>query len=430
MEHASRLTELSISRGVLLQSSGRRHHNKAKRGTSVMSFLKTRHCLVATLCMLSPLFCVAQKAAVINEVSYLSFEVPGALGTYPMSINASMAVTGYYYVSSTETRGFLRNQDGTITTFSVRDGVWTEPESINAAGDITGYYEDFPAQSTGFQGGLPHGFIRYADGRTVTFNGPTSGEAGSQAQPISINDWGEVVGNYPFPNYAAVVFVRSAGGSFIFNFDLALGAANATVATGFNDGGTIIGYVEPGGSYRYGYTVDLRGIHDDVFDKFDVPVGGVQNEVTTPESINDVGAIAGWYNFFKTCLGCAATFGAGGFVRSPQGVFTLFNPPGTLVTLPQTGLWEESTTASSLSLSAPHRLSINHAGTITGSYLDVEGAQHGFVRNPYGTITSFDPPRGRQTTATGINDSGVITGSCYYDWNNQIAEGFLRVPQP
>jgi hypothetical protein len=49
---------------------------------------------------------------------------------------------------------------------------------------------------------------------------------------------------------------------------------------------------------------------------------------------------------------------------------------------------------------------------------------------PYGTITSFDPPRGKQTTATCINDSGVIAGSYYYDWNNQIAEGFLRVPQP
>jgi len=28
------------------------------------------------------------------------------------------------------------------------------------------------------------------------------------------------------------------------------------------------------------------------------------------------------------------------------------------------------------------------------------------------------------------NDSGVIAGSYFYDWNNQIAEGFLRVPQP
>ena len=71
------------------------------------------------------------------------FQVPGALGTYPMSINNSMTVTGYYYVSPTETRGFLRDADGTITTFDVDVAgvVWTEPESINARGNITGFYE-------------------------------------------------------------------------------------------------------------------------------------------------------------------------------------------------------------------------------------------------------------------------------------------------
>jgi hypothetical protein len=79
--------------------------------------------------------------------------------------------------------------------------------------------------------------------------------------------------------------------------------------------------------------------------------------------------------------------------------------------------------------SQQHRLSINQEGTITGSYTDTDGAQHGFVRNPYGTITKFDPPRGRQTTATSINDCGVIVGSYYFDWNAQIAEGFLRVPK-
>jgi hypothetical protein len=58
-----------------------------------------------------------------------------------MSINASMAVTGYYYVSPAVTRGFLRDADGTITTFDVGGAVWTEPESINAAGNITGFYQ-------------------------------------------------------------------------------------------------------------------------------------------------------------------------------------------------------------------------------------------------------------------------------------------------
>ena len=112
-------------------------------------------------------------------------------------------------------------------------------------------------------------------------------------------------------------------------------------------------------------------------------------------------------------------------MRSTQGIVTLFNPPGTIVTLPESGFMEDGG-----SLSAPHQLSINQAGNITGSYVDAEGAQHGFVRNPYGTITSFDPPRGGKTTATSINDSGVIAGSYYYDWNNQIAQGFLRLPEP
>jgi hypothetical protein len=46
-----------------------------------------------------------------------------------MSINASMAVIGYYHVSSTETRGFVRNQDGDITT--------------SASGTACGYLDEF-----------------------------------------------------------------------------------------------------------------------------------------------------------------------------------------------------------------------------------------------------------------------------------------------
>jgi uncharacterized membrane protein len=74
-------------------------------------------------------------------------------------------------------------------------------------------------------------------------------------------------------------------------------------------------------------------------------------------------------------------------------------------------------------------LSMNSEGTITGSYENTEGIEHAFVRNPYGTITSFDPPRGVQTTATSINDNGVIAGSYYYNLDSQNAQGFLRIPK-
>jgi hypothetical protein len=78
---------------------------------------------VVALCGFSPLLCAAQEGIASDEVSYLSFQVPGALGTYPMAINNSMTVTGYYYVSATVTVGFLRDPTGAITTFSIRGGV-------------------------------------------------------------------------------------------------------------------------------------------------------------------------------------------------------------------------------------------------------------------------------------------------------------------
>jgi hypothetical protein len=92
--------------------------------------------MVAALCVLGTLTCVAHGGNINGEATYISFALPGAHGTYPMGINASMEVTGYYYASSTQ-RGFLREADGTITTFAVGGATSTVPEGINSAGDTT-----------------------------------------------------------------------------------------------------------------------------------------------------------------------------------------------------------------------------------------------------------------------------------------------------
>jgi hypothetical protein len=154
-----------------------------------MCFSSIRYRLVLTLCIVTLRSCAAQETSVSNEVSYLSFQVPGALGTYPMSVNSTMAVTGYYYVSSTVTGGFVRDAAGAITTFRIRDGIWTEPESINDAGDVTGFYK--------VVAGISLGFIRYADGHIVTFDPSDSLPSfGPLAQPVSINNSQEIAGNY------------------------------------------------------------------------------------------------------------------------------------------------------------------------------------------------------------------------------------------
>jgi hypothetical protein len=195
--------------------------------------------LLAALCVLGPLTCVAHGVNINGEATYVSFSVPGAIGTYPMSINNSMTVTGYYTTSYTTAAGFIRDADGAITTLSFSGSLWTEPVSINAAGDITGFYE--------VVSGIPQGFTRYADGRTITFD-PPEGQAGPQALPVSINNFDEVAGNYPYPGGSSAGFTRSRAGDFaIIDYS---GAGYATAITGLNSNGAVVGYCSGCRSYR------------------------------------------------------------------------------------------------------------------------------------------------------------------------------------
>lgn len=189
-----------------------------------------------------------------------------------------------------------------------------------------------------------------------------------------------------------------------------------------NGNGDVVGYSTSSDAYTNGEAYSLHA--DGYLEKFSVPVSGVYTEGTIAEDINDAGVIAGWYNICPFSFDCK-TQASGGFVRSSQGAFTLFNPPGTLIPPPVDIFYSRYDSL----LTAPKSLSLNASGEIAGSYKDATGARHGFVRNPYGTLTTFDPPSGQQTTAVGINNDGVIAGSFYYDWNSATAIGFLRIPQ-
>jgi len=337
-------------------------------------------------------------------------EVPDAAGTYPMSINNSMTVAGYYLVSPTEAHGFVRNADGSITTFIVPGSLWTEPESINDNGEIAGFYL--------LADGAPRGFERLADGRVVISEsaGPPDGP---EAQPVSINAYQGVAGNYPPDPATSAGFVRYANGNFS-TFSYAEEADYPTVVTGLNANGTVVGYVSHGGGAESAFYRHPDGVSQ----QFSVPVPGENsrdfNFATVADAINAGGTIIGWYINCENACGYTVT---GGYIRSPQGVFTFFSPPGTLLTVPEPGI-----TTGAGSLTAPHWLSINSDGSIAGSYIDAHQVQHGFVRCPSGDTTSFDPPNGKMTTATAINDAGAIVGTTYYQSAPSVPAGFLRVP--
>jgi len=380
--------------------------------------------LTAVFCVLGPLTCAAQGGGINGEATYVSFSVPGSVGTYPMSINASMAVTGYYYVANVSpavVRGFLRDPDGTITTFDVGGPVWTIPESINAAGDITGFFQYAPYAPVGPPNddwnsyNQPQGFLRYANGHTIAIQAyPQLQYYGGELfgdQPVSINDFGDIAGNSPY--YTPVsVFTRSAGGVYKSGISF----NKSTVATGINASGSVVGFAGGAGTTSAGFVLHPDGYAAPIT----VPLQSPQscaNDGTFPDGINAAGTIAGWY--VSSTNNCD-TANTGGFVMSPDSVFSLFQTPGKLLATPVGGFGG--------SLLAPHSISIDQAGDVTGSYTDTAGVQHGFVRNPYGTLTTFDPPEGSQTTATGIADGGAVTGYYQYTSGGPPAVGFIRIP--
>jgi hypothetical protein len=73
---------------------------------------------------------------------------------------------------------------------------------------------------------------------------------------------------------------------------------------------------------------------------------------------------------------------------------------------------------------ATHPTTISPAGMVAGSYLDVTGAEHGFIRDTNGHITTFDAPASIGTRAFGFGHAGSVFGA-YMDGNAAV-HGYIR----
>jgi|CZKL01.1.fsa_nt_gi hypothetical protein len=152
---------------------------------------------------------------------------------------------------------------------------------------------------------------------------------------------------------------------------------------------------------------------------YDVPGAGTGAwQGTIGIGINSNGAITGVY--------VDANNAAHGFLRTPEGKFTIFDAPGV-----GTGLGPCPIYYWDYGFQGTYPFGMNREGVIPGYFLDANNVYHGFLRRPDGKITTFEVPGagtgpGQGTVFGDINPSGTVAG--YYMDAASVSHGFLRSP--
>jgi hypothetical protein len=287
--------------------------------------------------------------------------------------------------------------------------------AVNDFGVISGITRD--------ENSMRHGYLRYPDGKYVVFDHPNAGTNGATLQGTRVgglNALGAVAGSVRDANNLDSPYVRDADGNFsTVSFPNFAGGNGDAI----NLWGTMVGnYLllsdpnSPAFLHYHGYVRSPNG----VITQFDPP-GSTNTEIPgTPEAINDAGAVTGDY---WVCSADLSTCTVHGFIRRANGTYTSFDVPGA----GSDGYSGEGT----------YPQGINDLGDVSGYYADVNFIYHGFVRSAGGHITTFDVP----TTCTkssspppdcafngtfpaGVNVLGRVVGT--YSGEDGNPHGFWR----
>ena len=172
---------------------------------------------------------------------------------FPVEINESGAIAGYYADTNSVYHGFLRDSNGTITLLDA-PGAGTAADSgteiadMNASGVIVG------AIAVG--GGITHGLMRSADGTYTVFDPPQAVSSFAEG----INDNGVIVGEYRKSDLVRHGYLLQTDGTFT-TFDdpnaaqLPSTSVNIGTATRhINLSDTIVGYYSDSAGVRHGFT--------------------------------------------------------------------------------------------------------------------------------------------------------------------------------
>jgi uncharacterized membrane protein len=259
-----------------------------------------------------------------------------------------------------------------LVTFTIPGATTLTARSINDKGDVAGTFTDSNA--------VDHGFVRKHNGTLTTFD---VGNTGTIAIGIAYDGvstgWSTAL--------TSQAFLRTGDGH-VTTFTVPPGYS--TTAAGINDNAEITGSYVTDDLVSHGYlrlkhgrirTFDARGSRP--------PLG------TLSKGINNSGDIVGVFGGRNALLG---------FIRKHDRTMITVAVPGAFATEP---------------------LAIDDEAAVAGTYQDNAGVYHGFVRDPTGSIETFDAVLyARKTQANAISNRGISAGY-YIDQNNGV-HGFVR----
>jgi hypothetical protein len=297
----------------------------------------------------------------------------------------------------------------------------------------------------------------------TTFDAPGAGtEAGQGTFANGNNTLGAIAGFIRDANFARHAFLRAPDGTFTIFDDPGAGTCSTSCGTigpgqgtrayAINPSGQIAGFYSDKTGRCHGYVRAANG----TFTQIDAPDAGTGPfpqgtfpSEFTPAGINPAGAITGFY--------VDASSVQHGFVRSPGGKITEFDPTGSVFTNPNasneiTGFYVDASgvghgflralNGTITTFSAPDAgtgagqgtfgVSLTPNGEIEGVFVDAKGVLHGFVRSNQGTFSTFDVPSagtgpGQGTLPESNNTVGAIAGN-YID-GSFVNHGFVRHKQ-
>ena len=240
----------------------------------------------------------------------------------------------------------------------------------------------------------------------------TGADEGTAATAIDAQ--GDVAGVYIDSSGNEHGFVLPAGGAITaFDASGSGGKGIETIPIGFDTSGDIAGIYHDANSRVHGF---VRAASTGAISLIDVSGEDTgKNEGTFPICINSSGTIAGDYSTTLTTSSGTNSF-THGFIRSASGTITTFDAEPLPTTYGSTN-------------PGTYVIAMNASGEVAGFYIDGAGAEHGFLRNASGTLTTFEAPNAgtgseQGTIVTGIDAAGDVIGA-YADSSNAI-HGFER----